>query len=363
MIKDKILQKGKRFQSVDTQFVSQYLDGTEHATAFVVFFSKIPEHTLRSARGFELNAQVAPSGHCSFISKSRIYTHRRDDSKEKIYRNVQGSFLVAPLGLDGAYVLITRESSSYVKDALKRLIYRSRVSSCLMRLTSDEIRNSLELLLMKRPGQLVVHRAIARTTREESIISHEKTSLEEVYDEASQQKRRIHSLSFTLFDSSTTAPILKAGISRDGHIVYRDGSLSLFFEALVSAAADIVRDRTRKLEGRERSRETGEVRPIRLTFNDSVFSESTDVLSFLDVVRNIPHGEFTLYHRNPYLHLGFFDFFDASEFDVFIDSPNSVMLVPQFRASVPSLFRFCQKVFEHFEEGTIEQIDEPVGAL
>lgn len=343
---------------VDTGFVSHYLNGAKHgATCFVVYFSRSPEETLRSARGFSLVTKTAPRRHNAFGSENRIDTRRSNDAGQRVFRDVKGDFILAPLGTDGAHILITREPSDYVRDALRRLIYRSRLSSCLMRLTSEEIRAVLESLLGHRQGKLTIRRAVARTVREESIISHEKTTLSEVYDEAERQKRRIHSLSFA-FVSHTGEVLLKAGISRDGHIVYRDGSLPLFVDTIVAGAAKIVRERTKKLEGRERSQKTGEVKPLRLIFNDPVFTEKADVLSFLDVVRKIPHGEFTLYHRNPYLHLGYFDFFDASEFDVFIDGPNSIMLVPQFKASVPSLFRFCQKIFEHFEEGAIEQLNE-----
>ena len=74
----------------------------------------------------------------------------------------------------------------------------------------------------------------------------------------------------------------------------------------------------------------------------------------------IRHGEFTLFHRNPYLHLSFFDFFDASEFDVIIEAANSLLIVPQFESSASSLFRLCQKIFERFDEGVVTDAPDVV---
>jgi len=341
------------------EFISNYLRECDYAaTGYVVYFPEEAVAALRKARGFDLRIKASHGDAKLLSAKNTVYTRRRDDDGERIYRTVTGSFVLAPLPTPQAHILISRDSSSYIHDGLKRLIYNSRLSGCRMRLTSDELRAVVQGLLKRRPGRLVVSRAIGRNVREESVISHERHSVDEVFEDAAEQGRRVHSLSFTLRDPETADVLLKASISRDGRVSYRSGAVSLFLGGLVDGAAGTVRERKDKLQGRERKRGTDEVKPLSLKFSRSVFSEQSDVLSFLQVIASIQHGEYTIYHRNPYLHIGFFDFFDSSEFDVFIDGPDSAMLIPQYRATVPSLFRFCQKVFEHFEEGTILRLEE-----
>lgn len=127
----------------------------------------------------------------------------------------------------------------------------------------------------------------------------------------------------------------------------------MFWHGVVERAARLVKTKKDLLSNRARSAQTGEIRPIRISFGEPVFLRKNAVTSFLSVLNKVRHGELTIFHRNPYLHVTFTDLFDASEFDVFVDSAESVVIVPQYETTVSSLFRFCQKIFENFQEGSL----------
>ena len=306
--------------------------------------------------------QALENGVLKFFSKNRIRSTRRDDEGKRIHREINGTFLLTKLMASEAYMFLTKDDAEYVANGLLRLLYRARNDVCRLRLTSDEMRAVVVGLLEDSPGRLVVRRSVSKNKRLETTISYETESLDELYKKAKEDDAHVQSFAFTLLNKSTGKIVLNAGLNREGRISYYDGSFTLFWQAFVERAARIVKTKKDLLNNRARSEQTGEIKPIRIDFGEPVFSRQSAVKSFLSALGKIRHGEFTIFHRNPYLHVSFLDFFDASEFDVFVDSSNSLVIVPQYQTSLPSLFRFCQKIFENFQEGAISDDAQTVRA-
>ena len=329
-------------------------------TGLVGFAQKNPTPTLLHARGFLVEEQPNAGGIRPFISKNKIQGRRRDSRGSPIYRDVTGHFALSKLATPQAYAFLTADNAAYMRDGLTRLMYRTRVDICRLRLTSAEICRVIQDLLAEHPGRLVVRRAVLKNKRQESTVSYVRMSFDDLYAQADNDNAHVHSLAFTLSEKSRNRVILKAGLSRDGRLFYSAGDFSIFFNKVMERAATVAAEKKQLLTDRARSKETGEVRPLRITFDENIFSQKTVILQFLNVLNQIRHGETTIFHRNPYLHVSFFDFFDKSEFDVFVDSDNTVVIVPQYEASFSSLFRFCQKIFENFQEGVISHDDQIV---
>jgi hypothetical protein len=325
------------------------------STALVGFFPSDPLHALQAVqhKGFVLKAQSLEHGVQKFFSKNWIRSTLRDDEGKRIQREIDGTFLLLKLSTPEAYMFLTRDGAQYLTHGLLRLLYRARVDVCRLRLTSIEMRAVVAGLLEDSPGRLVVRRSVSKNKRLETTISYETESLDELYKKAQEDDAHVHSFAFTLLDKTKQKLVLNVGLNREGKIIFYDGNFSLFWQAIVERAARIVKTKKDLLSNRSRSERSGETRPIRIAFGEPVFSRQSAVRAFLVALGKIRHGEFTIFHRNPYLHVSFLDFFDSSEFDVFVDSSDSLMIVPQYQTSLPSLFRFCQKIFENFQEGTI----------
>ena len=323
------------------------------ATAFVGFAPEPPISFLKQARGFGLQQQLLENHTLKIFSKNRIDTRARDETGQKIYREVTGTFLTTKLLTPKSYLFITKDSGEFVNDGLARLLYRVRKNVSRLHLNSGEMKEIVSGLVLETSGRLVVRRSILRNKRQETTVSYETEYLDDLYSKAASDDAHVHSFAFKLYDKQNKRLLLNAGVNREGRFSFYEGDLRLFILHLIERASQLVKKKDDLLQHRARSARTGEINPIRITFDEPVFDKPAGIKALLATLGKIRHGEFTIFHRNPYLHVSFFDFFDASEFEVFVDSAESLVVVPQYESTSPSLFRFCQKIFENFQEGTV----------
>jgi hypothetical protein len=331
------------------------------AYAFVGYAHDSVHWDRLNIRGFSVAKLSSQSGVTQYRTVNAIATRQHGKKRHPPLREVHGRFFASKLITPGAFLFLTPERDEYVRDGLVRLLYRSRKYVMRARLTSAEMLSIVSGLAQASKTKLITSRSLLRSKRNEATISYKAESLRTLYDYARDSQANVDGFDFTLITSAGDT-LIRAGLNRSGKLSYHSGSEEFFINGFVESVAQTVKARTDLLRNRARSNETGEVRPLRLKFDEPLFGEAGNVRTLLTVLGKIRHGEFTLFHRNPYLHLSFFDFFDASEFDVVIDAVDSLVVVPQFDSSLPSLFRLCQKIFEQFEEGIISDADDVVRA-
>jgi hypothetical protein len=331
------------------------------AYAFVAYANTPIDVATLQVRGFKLECRSRQSGVEQYFSTSQIPTRQRGAKPRPAFREVKGRFFVAKLLTPNAYVFVTPERDEYVHDGLVRFLYRSRSHFTRARLTSTEMREIVFSLARSTNSRVETNRYVLRSKRDQATISYQTESLQTLYDFARTHDATVQGFDFTLVGTDRQM-LLRAGFNRDGKLSYHRGSKEFFVRAFVEAVAQTVKTRADALNNRARSVETGEVKPLRLKFDRTLFDEPRNVRAFLTALNHVRHTDYTLLHRNPYLHLSFVDFFDASGFDVLVDSADSLVIVPQFRASRSSLFRLCQKIFDRFEEGKILEADDVIKA-
>lgn len=324
------------------------------AYAFVVYSDRPGGFDLSAARGFDVTSTRSSAGVEHVVTHNRIVSTKRDAKGMRRHRDIRGRFAAMKLLTSDASVVLTPERGEYVRDGLVRLLYRLRSQITRARLTSREMSSIVESLARVTNTTVTIRRSLLRSKRQEATISYKAERLDTLYDVASENNAHVHGFDFALMKRNGET-ILNAGLKRDGTISYLSGSLDVFLKHFVESIAQSVKLRTDMLAGRARSEETGVVKPIRIRFAEKLFDQDENVRAFLRTLEGIKHGEVTLYHRNPYLHASFFDFFDSSEVDVFLDTSDSLVLVPQFDSTRSSLFRLCQKIFEGFEEGVLAE--------
>jgi hypothetical protein len=331
------------------------------AYAFVAYATDPLDLHGINVRGFNLDRMSDQSGVERYRSTNRIPTRQRGAKPRPAFREVTGRFFVAKLLTPNAYAFVTPERDEYVRDGLVRFLYRARTYLTRARLTSGEMREIVYSLARSSNAYVETNRSLLRSKRDQATISYQTGSLQSLYEFAHTNDATVQGFDFSLFDRDRKV-LVRAGFNRDGKLSYHGGSKDFFVKQFVETVAQTVKSRTDVLNGRARSEQTGEVRPLRLKFDRALFDRAENVRAFLGALSRVRHTDYTLLHRNPYLHLSFVDFFDASGFDVLVDSADSVVIVPQFHASLSSLFRLCQKIFDKFEEGTVAEADDVVRA-
>lgn len=329
------------------------------AYAFVAYANRGLDLATLEVRGFRTQRVSEREGVAQYRTLNRIPTRQHGSKPRPAFRDVTGRFFSAKLLTPEAYVFITPERDEYVRDGLIRFLYRARDQFTRARLTSAEMRDIVFELARITQTRGATNRYLLRSKRDEATISYQTESLDSLYSFAREKNATIHGFDFSLTDNKGNI-LLRAGLNRDGKLSFHGGSKEFFVKQFVEAVARKVKARTDLLNHRARSEKTGEVKPLRISFDVALFDQTENVRAFLNMLSGIRHSEFTLFHRNPYLHLSFFDFFDASEFDVVVDAANSVVIIPQFQSSLSSLFRLCQKIFEKFEEGTVSEAADVV---
>ncbi|GAA3658974.1 hypothetical protein GCM10022237_18680 [Nocardioides ginsengisoli] len=132
------------------------------------------------------------------------------------------------------------------------------------------------------------------------------------------------------------------------------------FQARVLARLAVAAHRRRELmSNRQRVVNEPPKRPIEVRLPEPLLIDANatgEVLRSLAEERDIT---FSVFHRNPYLHVAVTDNADGSNYDLFVTSPDAIEIHPGFRASLGSFTRIAQSLSLHFEATGLRETPEP----
>jgi hypothetical protein len=100
---------------------------------------------------------------------------------------------------------------------------------------------------------------------------------------------------------------------------------------------------------------TGSSRPIRIAYDQNVFSDKRQNHRLVGVLRRLPESGLSVIHPNPYLHACLLDYADGSTYDIWVATPTSILIIPKRKATTESIERVCNHICEEFEEGEVEE--------
>lgn len=131
---------------------------------------------------------------------------------------------------------------------------------------------------------------------------------------------------------------------------FQKGILPFFVDAIMSSRSFFQK------RGRSDS-PTGRSRPIRITYSEDVFADKRQNYRLIRVLRSLPDTSLSVYHPNPYLHVGLLDYSDGSTYDVWVTTMTSILVVPKKKATTASFERLCNHICEDFEEGEVVEFE------
>jgi hypothetical protein len=152
--------------------------------------------------------------------------------------------------------------------------------------------------------------------------------------------------------------LLLVQLRREAGATFYSGDYDLFETVVFRGLEDAAARRRLLLMGRERRLHEPLPRPLVVRTGSPTFSSPEAVTDLLDSLERQEATSVALFHRNPYLHVAVTDYSDGSNFDVFVNRADEVVVIPGYRATVTALARLTDTVGERF--AAIE-VDEASG--
>jgi hypothetical protein len=150
---------------------------------------------------------------------------------------------------------------------------------------------------------------------------------------------------------------IQATISKYGYVSC-NGEAKAFVDHVIAPMAQLASDRIRFLSSRDkRSSKNSVPRPLKIKYPIEIFSSPEQIRRLLDVMKHYDHANCSVFHSNPYLHVGIVDNFDLSSIDLWVLDKYEILIIPQIRTTDSSLKRTINHIFENFREGEIAEAE------
>lgn len=221
-----------------------------------------------------------------------------------------------------------------------------------MFLTSSQIKMIINDSSKKMNGIALVSRFVVKhqyPDREVDIkYQHEKIDYKKAFLNAEANNYDINSLNVFTQD-------MDFNISREGYFILDRGDFSHFDEIVLGKAFEFIRNKKESYSNRERNEGNKyNASPLLIRFDQDLFNSVDDMKNLIKrVFDNIDKSFYSVSHLNPYLQMSFTDFEDGSSFEIWVLNKNQIYIVPQFRATFPSVTKIINAIFKDFSEGEV----------
>jgi hypothetical protein len=239
-------------------------------------------------------------------------------------------------------------------------------------LTNKEVYDILEKFekseLTITVDRLIAYSRIETTERKKVAVTYTSEPFKKVFREAAENSQWIDKIKFTAYKESTldNGNRIKIeefiGYISRGNFFKIKKNFKLFFDVAVNLAIQYCVSKNDYLQTRAIKAKDPMPEPMIIKYDRPIFETPDDNKRLINLLAELKGCSVSTYHSNPYLHISLLDFFDGSSYDVWVVSSDNIIFIPQLTASVPSMTRILNHVFERFEEGKIikyEQIPTP----
>jgi hypothetical protein len=222
--------------------------------------------------------------------------------------------------------------------------------------SSYELYYLLRRLQDKMSGaQVLLHRA----TRVEGIgigrrttnVTYMNRPFEEIFKKIFEQRVWINNVSFSIQDWNNQH-LLRGYLSKNGRFRC-SRSFREFFDLIIAPAAKMAEIKKNAFYEKNRTPDRLVPHILQLSYEHDVFG-ADQIAEFAQILASLPSSSTSVFHMNPYFHAAQFDRLDGSSYDLWIVTLNKIHIVPQMRASVASISRLVNYIFENFREGDTE---------
>lgn len=153
--------------------------------------------------------------------------------------------------------------------------------------------------------------------------------------------------------------LFDGSISRNCYFKIKEG-LNDFYRCIIKRSVEMIVERLGYLQKRSESADNVRPEPLVIQFNEPIFKDEGWNEKFIENMAQLKNISITELHKNPYMHLSILDYLDGSSYGVWIVSDNEINIIPQARATVASMTRLLNHIYEKVKEG--ETVYAPIKA-
>lgn len=293
---------------------------------------------------------------------------------------INGKFSILKTDFPAVYLLISHESSVFLKEALTKLLNKLYPYISRPFLSSYKLLQILRNLHRNFPEKTIRLRKIVSKSRIlqkgarkkiESEIKWTDLSYEDAFRIAFEQDEWINSMDFEIIYKKPYSEHdlfgqpkgyftkeITGSLSRSGVFKCKE-EFSFFYSTVIKDICEFAIKDINLFKDRARIKTSNyQPKPIVIEYEEDIFKDRTQNKKLINVINKLPKTAVSVFHANPYLHLSILDYQDLSSYDLWVLSNKRIVIVPQMRASYVSLNRLCNQIFTDFKEGEIKDFSE-----
>lgn len=288
---------------------------------------------------------------------------------------LSGLLVFIPGKFPNMYRAVTVSKSVFWNNAIRKLIRRAYPEAMRVFFKQNEIREALKVLENNVGEGFRVHildgTLKAKRNKGESfkkaLFNTDRVwrdqSIDEMFEEALEKSQWFTSLTFAIQKKLGKNPQVYSSVAIGKIGKFGEISSNFYFdmieEHITSVLEGYAYDRLELYQNRGiRERDYKPSPPLEIKFSFDVFSDIEEIHRFGVSMEKYPDSSIAVFHGNPYYHANIADYEDGSSFDVWILSPNGILIVPQARATPQALERITSHIFYEFREGVVNEYVE-----
>ncbi len=281
--------------------------------------------------------------------------------KDKVKPDREGRFILYKMpNTKYAYLAITLDNSEFFHKDLRAMIKSLYPVVILTFIKSTKLRDLIERFkAFNDLTEIKITRAshILRfiDNKAMSAVTWPKVSLEEAFSWVHENNGWFKSIQFDAKRNNLT--LANIFIDRQG-TVRTNGVFELVFKSFINPSVDLIEGTFQQFSNRDRRTSANkEARPLVIQYEDNVFEKVEENQVFIKSISKIENASVSVIHGNPYIHISFIDYFDGSNFDLWVLNNREIILVPQMKGSVASIKRIVNHIFDTFAEGEVKEYE------
>jgi hypothetical protein len=295
-------------------------------------------------------------------------------------RVINGKIAILKTEFPGVYLLVSHESSIFIREALSKLLNKLYPYVSPAFLSSQKFLQILRNLHKSYPEKNIRLRKIVSKSRLlqkssrkkiESEIKWTDLAYEDAFRIIFENDRWISSVDFELVYKKPYSEHDLFGHPKGYFTKETFGSLSrkgifkckeeflFFYQTVIKNICEFAIKDIDLFKDRARVKNRNyQPKPIIIEYEENVFKDRTQNKKLINVINSLPLTAVSAFHSNPYLHLSILDYQDLSSYDLWVLSNKRIVIVPQMRSSYISLNRLCNQILTSFREGEIKDFSE-----
>jgi hypothetical protein len=269
-----------------------------------------------------------------------------------------------PSKLDSLFMILSDSKHTIFKRLMNRIVKYNYPFLSHVYLKDSEIKelflrmnkqNNIRIIIYK----ILSYSRISETIQEKDLRWTRRTYDDVFYDleESNAWIKRIDfRASIEKIEKGGTSWIrlLEVAMGRDCYFKVK-GDFNKFYLHIINVSMDMIAKRLGYLEARSESAKDARPEPIVIRFDNPIFKEKSSNEKFIRKLEELKNISITKLHSNPYLHISLLDYNDGSSYGIWIVSENEINIIPQIRATVASMTKLLNHIYQKIQEGDIAE--------